>query len=183
MDAPFQFRRGPTTLIVAAPPHRAVDADATRLGPTAAAARVMAWIHADTRALLHLYALVFDRTPIGPMGAQELELVREGVREALERGDLVVFERPLLRRVVTFNVDEAEILGPESEDEKTWIKIQLLDDLDRPAAGRRYRVELPDGTVREGTLDAMGQAKETGIDHGKCKISFPDLDADVWRPE
>jgi type VI secretion system secreted protein VgrG len=71
----------------------------------------------------------------------------------------------------------------EAEDEeKTWIEIELVDEDDNPIAGERYRITLPDGeTIDEGTTDANGLARVSGIDPGTCKITFPDLDKDAWE--
>ena len=72
---------------------------------------------------------------------------------------------------------------PEDEDdEKSWIEIQLVDEADQPIAGERYRITLPDGqTVAEGTTNAEGMARVSGIDPGTCQITFPDLDKDAWE--
>ena len=66
---------------------------------------------------------------------------------------------------------------------KSWIEIKLVDEDDQPVQGERYRIELPDGTVRQGTLDSKGQAHIGGIDPGNCKITFPNLDKDAWERE
>lgn len=46
--------------------------------------------------------------------------------------------------------------------------------------GERYRIELPDGSVREGTLDAEELARADEIDPGTCIITFPALDEEAW---
>jgi hypothetical protein len=66
---------------------------------------------------------------------------------------------------------------------KSWIKIRLVDKDGQPVQGERYRIELPDGTVRQGTLDSKGQAHIGGIDPGNCQITFPNLDKDAWERE
>jgi hypothetical protein len=63
----------------------------------------------------------------------------------------------------------------------TWIAIQLNDQAGQPVTGERYRIEMPDGTIAEGTLDEKGAARIDGIpDPGSCKNSFPALDQDAW---
>ena len=52
----------------------------------------------------------------------------------------------------------------------------------QPVAYERYRVTAPDGTVREGFLNAKGLGRVDGIDPGTCKITFPNLDKDAWEP-
>jgi len=67
------------------------------------------------------------------------------------------------------------------EPEKTWIKIKLIDMVGKPIPGERYRIKLPDGEVVEGELDERGEAECWNIDHGTCKVSFPDLDEEAWE--
>ena len=63
---------------------------------------------------------------------------------------------------------------------KTWVAIELVDEDGNPIAGEKYRVELPDGSVAEGALDAQGHARFDAIDPGSCKVSFPDIHATEW---
>jgi hypothetical protein len=73
--------------------------------------------------------------------------------------------------------------GAEEEAEekvRTWLEIVLVGEDDQPIAGERYRVELPDGSVREGRLGSDGSASFDDIDPGRCKIGFPDLDKEAW---
>ena len=71
--------------------------------------------------------------------------------------------------------------SPDNKDKKHFIEIELFDNEGNPVAGERYRITLPDGaTLAEGTLDAKGFAKVTNIDAGNCKITFPELDGDIW---
>lgn len=71
----------------------------------------------------------------------------------------------------------------KADDTKTsWVEIELIDQDDEPVPGERYRIELPDGSVDSGSLDANGIARVEGIDPGTCKVSFPDLDKDAWGP-
>lgn len=63
---------------------------------------------------------------------------------------------------------------------KSWIEVQMVDEDDNPVPGQPYRIELPDGTVADGTLDEKGLARIEGIDPGSCQISFPKLDSEAW---
>lgn len=56
--------------------------------------------------------------------------------------------------------------------ERTWVEIELLDMADQPVAYERYWIRLPDGTVREGALDAMGLAYFDDLDPGQCTIRW-----------
>jgi hypothetical protein len=70
----------------------------------------------------------------------------------------------------------------KKEKEKTWIEIVLVDALDQPVAGKKYSVELPDGSKKEGTLDDQGKAKLENLDPGMCKISFPEIESNAFGP-
>jgi type VI secretion system secreted protein VgrG len=72
----------------------------------------------------------------------------------------------------------------ENKNKKSWIEIELLDDEGKPVPGETYRVTLPDGTtVAEGTLDEKGFARVGNIDPGTCKVTFPKLHKDAWKPK
>lgn len=77
---------------------------------------------------------------------------------------------------------ETESLTPASEP-KTWIEIELLDMDGKPMPGERYEVTLPDGSVREGTLDGNGRAYFGGLDPGSAEIRWPDRDGDATAPD
>jgi len=57
----------------------------------------------------------------------------------------------------------------------------LLDQAGKPVPGEAYRIELPDGSIKEGNLDSQGQARVDGIDPGNCKITFPNIDKKSWH--
>ena len=72
----------------------------------------------------------------------------------------------------------------QSNQKKSWIEIELLDEDRKPVPGKKYRVVLPDNKkVAEGTLDEKGFARIEGIDPGTCEVSFPKLDKDAWKKE
>ncbi|WP_437285476.1 hypothetical protein [Sorangium sp. So ce406] len=62
----------------------------------------------------------------------------------------------------------------------TWVELSLVGEDDMPIPGEQYRIELPDGSVRDGRLDSRGLARIDGIDPGTCSITFPALDQDAW---
>jgi hypothetical protein len=68
----------------------------------------------------------------------------------------------------------------EVKPELTWVEIRLIGEDHKPIPGERYRIELPDGSVREGTLDAEWLARADEIDPGTCIITFPALDEEAW---
>jgi type VI secretion system secreted protein VgrG len=68
----------------------------------------------------------------------------------------------------------------EKKQKKSWIEIALVDEDDNPVPGASYRITLPDDSVASGTTDGKGSARVEGFDPGSCKITFPDLDGDLW---
>jgi type VI secretion system secreted protein VgrG len=70
----------------------------------------------------------------------------------------------------------------DNPDKKSWIEVQLIDDVDEPVPGARYTVTLADGTVYGSTTDQNGVGRVSFIDPGQCDICFPDLDQDAWEP-
>jgi type VI secretion system secreted protein VgrG len=82
------------------------------------------------------------------------------------------------------NAPSHDPTAEESKEKKSWIEIELVDDKGKPVPGEKYRVTLPDGTtIDEGTLDEKGFKRIDGIDPGTCKITFPNLDKDAWKPK
>lgn len=76
--------------------------------------------------------------------------------------------------------------APLAPEEAPWISVQLSDDR-RGIAREKYRIELPDGTVREEELDGNGFVRIDDISRGICKISFPEIhlnprDGPDWPP-
>lgn len=59
---------------------------------------------------------------------------------------------------------------------RSWIELALLDPDGKPVPDERYWIQLPDGAVREGRLDASGKARVEGIAPGECEVRFPDTD-------
>lgn len=72
-------------------------------------------------------------------------------------------------------VDPVDPVDP-GEDKDTWIEVRMKNTDGVPMVGERYRLKLPDGTVREGTLNDAGAVRIEGIDPGLCELTFPDLD-------
>lgn len=73
--------------------------------------------------------------------------------------------------------------GPEPAPpvKPAWIEIALVDESGAPVADEDYRIELPDGSIREGRTDDEGQARIEGVDPGTCLVSFPWLDEKSWK--
>jgi hypothetical protein len=74
--------------------------------------------------------------------------------------------------------EKPEVVDPKKT---SWVEIELIDDEGLPVAFEAYRVQLPDDSIIDGTLDGRGQARIEGIDPGTCKVTFPDRDAKDWK--
>lgn len=74
----------------------------------------------------------------------------------------------------------APISTRQARTEVTWIEICLIGEDRKPIPGERYKIELPDGSTREGRLDDKGLARVDGIDPGSCTVTFPALDEEAW---
>ena len=83
--------------------------------------------------------------------------------------------------VVQIQRHTATTSDTEAEEKTSWIEIELVDEDDNPVPGERYRVELPDGSIAEGSLDENGFKRIEGIEPGSCKVSFPNLDEEAWE--
>jgi hypothetical protein len=116
------------------------------------------------------------------------EEVRELAREALSAGSLVLVPHVRPRRPIATVLTEAPPklveLAPNEPEVKPrhTLELHLVDAKGEPVPGEDYRVELPDGRVVEGRLDARGVALVTGIEgSGTCRVNFPRWDKDAWR--
>lgn len=76
----------------------------------------------------------------------------------------------------------SDSLPPLRRPARTWIEIHLVDQYFRPVPNCRYVLKTPAGSILPGVLDDQGAARIEGIEPGACHVSFPDLDAEDWRP-
>jgi hypothetical protein len=105
----------------------------------------------------------------------------------LERAGLTpqLLEPPAgARAAAAAQPDVAEAAPPRAVDrrpkQKTWVEFKLVDDDGVPVEGAEYRVKLPDGSIRTGTLDDQGWVRFDDIDPGNCEITFPELELRDW---
>lgn len=101
---------------------------------------------------------------------------------ALVRGEVTAWRR--VHRLPTRAEgagEDAEPLVTQSDPSrgKTWIEIELLDMDGNPVPGEPYSITLPDGTVREGSLDARGRAYFGGLDPGEAQVRWTARDGDA----
>jgi hypothetical protein len=126
-----------------------------------------------------------DLTPSEQLALREgVDLVAEPRRAPIADG-LVLIQIVVRPSVATLRRDPPVTpsqLAREATPGLTWIQIELIDTAGKPVPSERYRVELPDGGIREGTLDPAGRAYIGEIKPGQCRVLFPDIDAEEWRP-
>jgi hypothetical protein len=63
----------------------------------------------------------------------------------------------------------------------TWVEFCLVDMEGNPVSGQRYKLKLPDGSVKEGTLGKSGCVRVDNINPGTATISYLDLDEEAWE--
>lgn len=157
-----------------------------RLDPRDACFRVLDW---TSPAALSESALVGMIRVVEPhvqrVSDAPTSWLRSRLADALREGRLVAYVLPPR----AFGVAVAEEKGsvqaaapaPPPKEVKTWVAIRLVDENDQPVPYKRYLIELPDGSTREGILDDKGIARINDIDPGTCRVSFPQLDARAWK--
>lgn len=120
------------------------------------------------------------RALLGPTRRGELTL-HARLTEALRRGEVVLWRgRGRTHSSVELDqVEDVEHLLHDVSAQKTWIEIELLDMEGNPMPGEPYRVKLPDGTERRGTLDAQGRAYFGQLDPGQAEIIWEARDGDA----
>jgi hypothetical protein len=72
--------------------------------------------------------------------------------------------------------------GPEKEKPVYFIEFELVGEDGKGIGLEKYRIKIPDGSVREGVTDLQGRVRIDGLEsQGSCKISFPELDEECWE--
>lgn len=66
--------------------------------------------------------------------------------------------------------------------ERHWIEIEMVGADGVGLAGLQYVIETADKDRHTGVTDRNGLARLDDVVVGTCKISFPGLDRDTWRP-
>ncbi len=162
-----------------------IPASATLISPANAGWRVSEWFPEGglgRQLLAEIHEQLGSPTLARP--TLELEALRARVREALRDGSLKAYRLPVKLSGGPLNAPpeapKKQAEGPR--EQKTWVAIELMDDSDppKPVPYKKYRIELPDQSIREGMLDANGQARVDGFDPGTCKVSFPQFHGPDW---
>lgn len=136
------------------------------------------WLSSSPRSLQEMYEALGGDHPLGLSTLQRNEYdqrLRNRLAEAFNRGELIALQIAL-PEPHRLPPREAPKTRPEPEPEQTFIALKLVDVDGNPIPSERYRLTLPNGTTREGTLDDKGEARVDGIaESGECKVEFPDI--------
>lgn len=62
-----------------------------------------------------------------------------------------------------------------------WIEIELVGEDNKPIPNEKYKIVLPDGSIKEGKLDQNGWSRVEGNPAGRYEVTFPELDKDAWK--
>jgi hypothetical protein len=184
MEEPIQIRAAggdAVALVLAA--RATVEERGRALAPRRALERLarVCPLHAPSAVALDLLARA--GVALGGRLWDDRAALRARVEAALGDGTMLLIQRtapaPAPAAVPQKPADEPAPASADARPTKTWITVRLLDDADppRPVANARYRITLPDDTVREGRLDAHGVAHFEGLDPGMCEVTFPDFDS------
>lgn len=78
--------------------------------------------------------------------------------------------------------DQSQPAGADSQTaQTTWIAIELIDADGNSVANEQYKITMPDGSIKYGTLDANGKARIEKLQPGTCQVTFPNRDQEVWE--
>jgi hypothetical protein len=156
-----------------------------RVSPTFAAMSVKGWLSSSPWVMDEIYETLGGDRCSGlsiTQARQRREQVERRLAEAFRAGTLVALK-------VDLPVPELRTPKPAPEPEPiedapvatSKIVIELVGEDDSPVPGERYRVVLPDRSIREGRLDSRGCATLLNIPSGPCKVTFPNLDEEAWE--
>lgn len=161
-------------------------AGATKLGSHDACFRVLDWTSPTALPDFTLAAMIRVAEPhIQRVSDAPTPWLRSRLAEALRDGRLEAYlAPPRAFGAATSSLGTAQSSAPPPpppEEKKTWVGIQLVDEDGEPVPYKRYVIELPDGSKREGMLDDKGIARINDVDPGTCQVSFPQFDASEWK--
>ncbi len=155
---------------------------------TYAAILVMAQEADERAALLELCGHVYGEWMAKSLGGDPGVLAQR-IQTALRRGLIVLVRLEHLAGGGAEQTDAKPSDGPASKPapappppelpkkpEKTWFRMQLLNEEGSPMAGEDYEVVDSDGAKRKGKLDANGELYIPPVlTPGECSIKFPNI--------
>lgn len=102
------------------------------------------------------------------------------VERELAQGWLVVLEQPIAP-IALGRPSAVEPAAPVDDFKPTparaWIDVIVVEDSVpmRALAGRKFRLRLPDGSTRDGTLDGQGRVHVDDIEPGRGSLEVTDF--------
>lgn len=102
------------------------------------------------------------------------------VERELAQGWLVVLEQPIAPIALGL-ASTMEPAAPVDDFKLTparaWIDVIVVEDSapTRALAGRKFRLRLPDGSTRDGTLDGQGRVYIDDIEPGRGSLEVTDF--------
>jgi hypothetical protein len=146
------------------------------------------------RSIVQMFTDVFGVSMLGGLDDSRLSDIKTRLSHAFQTGRLVLVRTsyrssgsPGTKEAPEMPPQEAEVPPPAPAPHgapapvKTFVEVKLVDQDGKPVPNERYRLKLPDGSVKDGRLNDSGSVRFDGIDPGNCDISFPDLDTKDWK--
>ena len=155
-------------------------------GDSDTAASILKSLRSEPTAMGALRTLFEQRG--GPRRADD-EVVLAAVAELVRSGSVILGRRMFTGKVT--DLQQAEQVAqaarqaqrtqqPVAATEKTWIEVEVVDELGNPMANLKYALKLADGSERTGVLDSQGRVRASGIDPGQCTFSLVEADGREW---
>ncbi|WP_394831110.1 peptidoglycan-binding protein [Pendulispora rubella] len=141
------------------------------------------------QALLDIHAIVYPIAHHPP--ARELVLQRrrgeylealgDDLTDALSQGLLRLEKLEPLTAFFELGEEDAPPAQAHTAPEDTFIAMHLVDATDQPVPNRRYRLDLPDGSTREGRFASDGTFRFDDIAPGTARLKMVDQAIDGGR--
>lgn len=160
--------------------------EATPVSPSFARRVLERYFHDDASSRRSLRALHAELGASPGPWFQDHHVLAALLRDLEGLGRLVLLKWPYWPPTDAHVAEKAEPAPvqplPEQEAPTHWVGLELKDDAGEPLAGQAYELQLPDGSVRRGKLDANGAARVTGLPtRGTCRVRFPALEGELQR--
>ncbi|MEZ5428578.1 MAG: hypothetical protein R2747_20195 [Pyrinomonadaceae bacterium] len=105
---------------------------------------------------------------------------QRGELNRLVPGDVVFIPDPRPKEVKE-PTNQVHKFRMKDEKHRHWIEIELVGEDGRPVPDEKYRVVMPDGSLKEGKLDQNGWARVESDPPGECEVTFPERDKEAWE--
>lgn len=124
----------------------------------------------------------FSHSYAGARNNELLLAIRGGRLLLLEKHIQPPFRASAVLKARQSYVEPTEPPVPPPAPDEHWIEVQLVDKDGKPVRNEKYWIQLSDGTVKEGYLNAQGKVRLEDIPAGNCRIRFPELRGPIQSP-